>query len=250
MDSYYQSYLPLSREKRITSPRKKKKPTGLPKHAICRPLLIVPLPPLKNLRGGRNSSKLVWYRCDFCGAYFHTKTSRMKKSEYGFCSKKCQAKFHSERLKGHRISKKTRQKISDTKRGIERITEPKTDDGSTWRDFSSNPKNQLWYKKATELATSYRDTGEWKRKSKEIKKLDNYTCQGCGIERREVGQIGVHHVKKLADWIYEENNPSEYPDEFLVTLCHRCHTHTEAQPDEYKWPISATGNETIAGYPR
>ncbi len=248
---YYGKYRKKHRKKRIHHKKKKKvaQPVKLPPHKPTRPIKVIPLPPLRNLRGGRNSSGLLWYKCDNCNDLFPVSTSRRKKGATAFCDTKCQGQFHAQRLKGKPLSEETKKNISDTKRGIKKKKDVRTKEGDSWKDFAKAPKNPVWYKKAKDLAVAYRNTGEWRRKSKEIRKRDNHTCQGCGFDREEVNLMGVHHVKKLADWIYEGNNPSEYPDELLATLCHNCHSSTESQPDEYKWPVSSRGNATRPGFP-
>ena len=249
---YNHKYPPKDGRRRIIYKKEKKKavPIVLPKWTPTDPVKVIPLPPIRNYRGGRNKSSLLWYKCDNCDDHFPVRTGRKKKSEYAFCGKRCQAAFHSQRLKGHEISAQTRKKISDTKRGIGPKDEPQTKDGKTWRDFTSNPKNPGWYQEAKDLAAAYRSTGDWRRKSKEIQKRNNHTCQGCGFHRDEVPLMGVHHVKKLADWIYEGNDPSNYPDQLLTTLCHNCHTPTDFQKEECKWPVSSRGDETRPGYPK
>ncbi len=247
---YYEKYPPISKEKRIVYKKKKrKKPIKLPKREPTRPIKVIPLPPFRNLIAGRNKSKLLWYKCDNCDCYFPVRTSRMKKSEFGFCGKECQAAFQSQRLQGHVIPQETRDKISDTKKGIRQKNKPKNNEGRPRKNPGTEPRNPVWYQKAMELAEAYRNSGEWRRKSKEIRERDNDTCQGCGFNRDEVPLLGVHHVKKLAEWIYEGNDPSEYPDNLLVTLCHNCHSPTEMQKDEYKWPISSRGDKTKPGFP-
>jgi len=251
-NQYYEKFPPISKENRIVHKKRKrrKEPIKLPKGKPKRPVKVIPLPPFRNRMAGRNKSKLLWYKCDNCDCYFPVRTSRMKKSEYGFCGKECQAAFQSQRLKGHVVPQETRKKISDTKKGIRQKDEPKNNDGKPRKDADTEPKNPAWYQKAKELAEAYKNSGEWRRKSKEIRKRDNDTCQGCGFDREEVPLIGVHHVKKLAEWIYEGNNPSEYPDYLFTTICHNCHSPTEMQDEEYKWPISSRGNETRPGYPK
>jgi 5-methylcytosine-specific restriction endonuclease McrA len=246
---YYQRSAPKKKSGRIVN-KKRKQPIKLPPLPIPADAKVISLPPIRYLKGGRNRSKLVWYICDYCGSYFFVRTARMKKGETGYCDTKCQGKGQSKRLTGRSIPDETRLKISDTKKGIDRKEDVRTKDGESLASYLSAPRNKGWYKKAQDLTTAYRDTGEWKRKSKEIQKRDNNTCQGCGCSRNEVNQMGVHHIKKLADWIYDGNDPSDYPDELLVTLCSNCHGCTEAQPGEYKWPMSSRGDDTRAGFPR
>lgn len=138
---HYHKYPSKDRKRRIIYKKGKKAiPIVLPKWAPTGPVKVIPLPPIRNYRGGRNKSSLLWYKCDNCDDRFPVRTGRKKKSEYAFCGKRCQASFHSQRLKGHEISAQTRKKISDTKRGIGSKDEPQTRDGKTWHDFASNPK--------------------------------------------------------------------------------------------------------------
>ncbi|NHI83613.1 MAG: hypothetical protein EAX81_04865 [Candidatus Thorarchaeota archaeon] len=73
-----------------------------------------------------------------------------------------------------------------------------------------------------------------------VKRRDDNTCQACGWTEREAGELGVHHIKPLEDW---EGNPHDYPDELLCTLCKVCHTISEAQGGEMKWPINGRGED-------
>lgn len=57
-------------------------------------------------------------------------------------------------------------------------------------------------------------TKEWKDRRLEILKLDKFKCVNCGATKN----LQVHHKKydnKLKVW--------EYPDEYLVTVCEKCH---------------------------
>ena len=56
----------------------------------------------------------------------------------------------------------------------------------------------------------------WIKKSKEIMKRDDYTCQLCGKTRVK---LNVHHIKYLKGIDYWD-----YPDELLMTVCEVCHS--------------------------
>lgn len=58
-------------------------------------------------------------------------------------------------------------------------------------------------------------TESWKQKAFEIKKRDNFTCQGC-LEQTKT--LHVHHKTYVYEW-----KAWEYPDEYLITLCEDCH---------------------------
>jgi len=69
---------------------------------------------------------------------------------------------------------------------------------------------------------------EWKLKSYEIKKRDNFTCQICGKKEK----LHVHHVQ------YEPNFMVwQYPGNYYITLCESCHLYEHSIIDnkpEYK----------------
>lgn len=47
---------------------------------------------------------------------------------------------------------------------------------------------------------------------------DNFTCQHCGCQNKE---MHVHHIK------YKKNlKPWEYNNKYLITLCKQCHLQT------------------------
>lgn len=131
--------------------------------------------------------------------------------------------------------------MSDTKMGRSRKKQVRRKEQPDARKHPGY-RNSKWYKDAKDQAEAYRRSGEWKRTSKRIMKRDGHTCQACGSTRKQVKQMDAHHVKKLADWMYEGNDPNDYPDNLLATLCHKCHGHTEGQKSEYKWPKSARSN--------
>ena len=66
----------------------------------------------------------------------------------------------------------------------------------------------------------------WQKKRLEIMQRDNFTCQHCGCEGRE---LQVHHK------IYHKDaKPWEYDDSELITLCDQCHeAETDAKNTHY-----------------
>ena len=70
-----------------------------------------------------------------------------------------------------------------------------------------NSNFQTWYREI------YLKSNWWKKKSAEIRKRDNYSCQNCGSEG-----FDVHHKTKEAyKRLWKEKNSD------LVTLCRSCH---------------------------
>lgn len=104
------------------------------------------------------------------------------------------------------------------------------------------PRNPNWKggpetnKRPRTPADQYRDTAEWKRKAEEIRDRDNNTCQSCGKKGQEGENLDVHHTYPLNDWIDDGEDPSDYPDDWLMTLDKSCHSKADAQDGDFKLP--------------
>ncbi|NWF96383.1 MAG: HNH endonuclease [Candidatus Thorarchaeota archaeon] len=99
-------------------------------------------------------------------------------------------------------------------------------------------RNKDWkMREASNRAIEYEKGREWRRKRKEIHERDNHTCQGCGRSPDKVNgvRLAVHHIVPLAQWIYEGRDPSEYPDDLLVTVCKKCHSIADAGRGRMKY---------------
>lgn len=60
----------------------------------------------------------------------------------------------------------------------------------------------------------------WQKKRLEVMERDGFTCQNCGDKE---STLNVHH------WYYAAgNDPWDYPDEALATLCEDCHDTIES----------------------
>ncbi len=59
---------------------------------------------------------------------------------------------------------------------------------------------------------------EWKTRSAEIKERDNYHCQAfnCSFPK---SILEVHHLD-----YFNHKYPWDYPNDMLITLCHKCHS--------------------------
>lgn len=67
----------------------------------------------------------------------------------------------------------------------------------------------------------------WDKKRKQILKRDGHKCKLC----KDVdSKLHVHHL--FYDNKYE--NPWDYPDDFMVTLCERCHKKQHEITTEYE----------------
>lgn len=71
----------------------------------------------------------------------------------------------------------------------------------------------------------------WQKKRLEIMQRDNFTCQYCGCNDRE---LHVHH------FVYRKNSkPWEYNDNELITLCNKCHeVESEYNNDLYDYFVA------------
>lgn len=56
----------------------------------------------------------------------------------------------------------------------------------------------------------------WRKRRKEVLIRDFYICQKCGHKAKD---NHVHHVVYIVG-----REPWDYDDEYLITLCERCHT--------------------------
>jgi len=66
----------------------------------------------------------------------------------------------------------------------------------------------------------------WIKCREEIKKRDNYKCRLC--HEKEI-QLEVHHIV-----YFRKREPWEYEDEYLVTLCEKCHNATRSINDDLR----------------
>lgn len=72
----------------------------------------------------------------------------------------------------------------------------------------------------------------WQKKRLEIFQRDNFTCIDCMDTTKT---LHVHHLDYISG-----NDPWEYPNEYLVTLCHECHDFiTNYRPQIEKEIIAA-----------
>ena len=77
-------------------------------------------------------------------------------------------------------------------------------------------------------ASRFRNTKDWREKSRQIRERDKYCCQVCerGLydpERKyETEEISVHHIESI-----EENWEKRLDDDNLISLCRRHHEMAE-----------------------
>lgn len=61
---------------------------------------------------------------------------------------------------------------------------------------------------------------EWQFVRRLIFARDDHTCQKCGAKQEWNYTLEVHHIKYISG-----REPWEYPSDYLITLCSRCHRH-------------------------
>jgi 5-methylcytosine-specific restriction endonuclease McrA len=110
--------------------------------------------------------------------------------------------------------------------------------------------NPRWKGGRRSEAEAFRRTKAWKVQSNRVQKRDNDTCQSCGRKRGEVKGMGGHHVYPLQDYINDGQDPYEYPDPLVETLCNQCHPSSDAREGLMKCPRPPPGIEPRQGYPR
>lgn len=63
----------------------------------------------------------------------------------------------------------------------------------------------------------------WQKKKNGVLERDDYTCTWCGAGLNDGRNLQVHHGFYSRDY----DNPWEYPNESLFTLCESCHQQAE-----------------------
>lgn len=71
-----------------------------------------------------------------------------------------------------------------------------------------------------------RNSVEWQRKADVIRQRDNYTCQVCGAQDK---QVHVHHT-----WYNPNLHYWDYPNKQLITLCKECHEKETVLTRQFK----------------
>lgn len=82
-----------------------------------------------------------------------------------------------------------------------------------------------------------RNSVEWQRKVDEIRRRDNYTCQVCGAQDK---QVQVHHT-----WYNPNLHYWDYPNKQLITLCKECHEKETVLTRQFKENKDRLGENTF-----
>lgn len=82
-------------------------------------------------------------------------------------------------------------------------------------------------KKKKEIYAELLKDPRWQKKRLEVMQRDNFTCQHCGAQDKE---LQVHHLIYHKDY-----KPWEYQSDELITLCRKCHeVESEYNSSVYK----------------
>lgn len=85
-------------------------------------------------------------------------------------------------------------------------------------------------KREREIYREKLNSPKWQFVRRLIFARDDYTCQSCGAKREWKYTLEVHHKRYIAG-----REPWEYPSNYLVTLCSKCHRnihgHDYIKPD-------------------
>jgi len=115
----------------------------------------------------------------------------------------------SETLKGHKVSKKTKEKISEKAK------------------LRVGPKSSNWKGGVTPLNKKIRNSKDYQIWRKQVFQRDNYTCQICG---KRGGYLEAHHIKPFRDYPelrFDINNG--------ITYCIYCHSKSDNYRRVYGW---------------
>jgi 5-methylcytosine-specific restriction endonuclease McrA len=83
---------------------------------------------------------------------------------------------------------------------------------------------------------AFYNSPDWKKDVQRTLKRDKYQCQACGATKKDRKRLGAHHIYPLGDWMSEGKDSNDYPDDWLVTVCPRCHPPTDRQKGPMKYP--------------
>lgn len=82
---------------------------------------------------------------------------------------------------------------------------------------------------------------DWVPNRNTVRRLDDYTCQNCGDDMKDLGQIpDCHHI--IPEHTFENRNDAHYPEN-LILLCRDCHNVFDNM--EIEEQVDALGVERV-----
>jgi len=175
--------------------------------------------------------------CKTCNKVFYVEHSIAKRGDGKFCTKECWGKWRSKYRSGHNSPywKGGKQKIKCVTCGKILYRKPSTLKRrkkifcnhichSKWLSINERGKNSPFWKGGK----SFEPYGlEFNNQLREqIRKRDNYTCQKCLINQKNLRyKLHCHHID------YQKTNNSL---ENLIALCRSCHIQTNSNRNYWK----------------
>jgi hypothetical protein len=202
---------------------------------------------------------VYFYSCHRCGRIFSKPSKNRLRDRTGYCTPECRRKSTRDMSRGRRHSKATRKKQSEAakkrwQRKDYRERQRRASERPEVRQARSRSRmgarNPRWKGGRRRDAVRHIRSKHWKMQVKRAQKRNDDTCLGCGWRKGEVKDLVGHHIYPLQDYIDEGNDPCDYPDEWVATMCKNCHGVSDTQPGKMKWPASSRGAATKAGYPK
>lgn len=165
--------------------------------------------------------KIYRRNCDYCGKYYEGFGKH-------FCGYSCKSKVQGFRegnriqegnknFLGHRHTEKAKIIIGEKAKGNQKTL------GKHWR-LSNKTKEIMSENRKGAKNNNWRGgisfepySIDWtKTLKRSVRERDHYTCQLCGALQGDIA-FDVHHI------FYDKKNCNP---EYLITLCHKCHTKT------------------------
>jgi 5-methylcytosine-specific restriction endonuclease McrA len=174
-----------------------------------------------NWREGRGEKPLT-LRCDYCEEEFERFPSHLQENQANhFCSYECRGRW----LKTNRPETDCAYCEATIKRIQSKID-------AADQHFCSRECQLSWMKEnATYDWNSTPNYGSmWKRRRTEVLERDEWTCQGCGRHKNDLGYTPrVHHIQPFSSFSEDQLEVAHDPSN-LVALCEQCHNRWEGIP--------------------
>jgi 5-methylcytosine-specific restriction endonuclease McrA len=160
-------------------------------------------------------------QCKQCHTLFKTKKSLVEKGSGIFCSRSCYGKWRSvnERMWGINSPEFDKNRLKEV---WKKMGESKKGKPSKLKGIKTGIIPKSAFKKGQNLREKHPNWkgGKWCWAKRFVLQRDNYKCQYCGLEEKDILDIAhkAGYAMKLRDRRYVVHNPDN-----LITLCPNCH---------------------------
>lgn len=194
----------------------------------------------KQTKPSKTKKQKIIKNCIFCNKLYSAKTENSK-----FCSQSCRAKMNM-KLNDEKLYGNSRHNIPCLNCGINMII---TDGNLDTMNFCSAECMGNYYSEFELFSGENSGTWgggkienkgkNWGHQRNKARKRDNYTCQKCGIEEKELNkELSVHHIIPFVVFTnYKKANSLDN----LICVCEDCHrkihsgdNHPSKFKDTYK----------------